>query len=72
MLLIYGKFADMKRYQPVNYERGTFVTNKIHATVWPELDGNRERLQRMVDDMNNRNGDGAHFEIRTDKGGRVS
>jgi hypothetical protein len=72
MLMIYGKFADMNRYQPVDYARGTFVTNKIHATVWPDNDENRAALKRRAEDMNARNtGNGAHFEIRTDGGKRI-
>lgn len=71
MLMIYGKFADMKRYQPVDYKAGTFVANKIHATTWKDSPANRIELERMVEVMNGGNGDGAHFEIRTDGGKRI-
>lgn len=70
MLIMYGKFADMKRYKPVDYIKGDFVTNKIHATVWPDTQENRAILLPQVEYMNRHN-DGAHFELRTDGGKKI-
>ena len=39
--LIYAKTKEMRRFLPLDVDRGRFVSNKIYATLWFE-DGKEE------------------------------
>ena len=59
--IVYGKRKDEKRFKPFDMNGNRFVTNLIHATVFPpEQLG---KLQKEVNYMNQHNPDYI-FEIR--------
>jgi hypothetical protein len=50
---IMGRKSGEKRMKPLDYQAGRFVTNVIYQTLWDD----EAHVQRLVDEMNERNSD---------------
>jgi len=61
LYIVYGKRKDEKRFKPFDMNGNRFVTNLIHATVFPPEQ--LPKLREEVDYMNKYNPDYV-FEIR--------
>jgi hypothetical protein len=60
--MIYGKHRNDKRFKPLDYSEGIFVTNRIYASMFREYE--LPRVKKAVDFMNKNNKD-YMFEVRT-------
>ncbi len=61
LYIVYGKRKDEKRFKPFDMNGNRFVTNLIHATIFPSEQ--LPKLREEVDFMNTHNPDYI-FEIR--------
>ena len=64
MFILYAKTPGKKRFHPMDYNRGSVVTNRIHATLFSESEAAmiREDIPQL-ERMNK----GWKFELRSTK-----